>query len=150
MSTFHSQRDACIPGYGCKISAYARRFWHLSQEDLYNTKHTTTCNLGFTGLVQAATPYKCILNMKNSGYLVKNHCKGSWMLTLIPNARCLVQDLKNSLKIFFNELQLQHNNIQCSKLSFYSTLFSYDVKKLEIQPYLCLPLPKNSVSFLSY
>ena len=31
-----------FPVIGCKISAYARRFWHLSQEDLYNTKHTAT------------------------------------------------------------------------------------------------------------
>ena len=42
---------------------------------------------------------------------------------------------------FFTELQLQHNNIQYGNLSFYSTLFNYDVKKLEIQPYLCLLLP---------
>ena len=53
--------------------------------------------------------------------------------------------LENSLKIIsFTELQLKHNNIKCGKLSFYSTLFIYDIKKLEIQPYyICLPLPKN-------
>ena len=50
---------------------------------------------------------------------------------------------------FFTELQLQQNNVQCGKLSFYSTLFNYDIKKLEIQPYLCLPLPKNLVSYLN-
>ena len=32
---------------------------------------------------------------------------------------------------FFTELQLQQNNVQCGKLSFYSTLFNYDIKKLE-------------------
>ena len=72
------------------------------------------------------------------------------MSTLTQNVRCLVLDLKNSLKInFFTELQLQQYNVQCGKLSFYSTLFNYDIKKLEIQPYLCLPLPKNLVSYLT-
>ena len=49
---------------------------------------------------------------------------------------------------FLTELQLQQNKVQCGKLSFFSTLFNYDIKKLEIQPYLCLPLLKNLVFFL--
>ena len=50
---------------------------------------------------------------------------------------------------FSAELQLQQNNVQCGKLSFYSTLFNYDITKLEIQSYLCLPLPKNLVSYFT-
>ena len=50
---------------------------------------------------------------------------------------------------FFTELQLQRNNIQCGKLSFYIILFTYNIKKLEILPYLCLSLPKNLVSYLT-
>lgn len=64
------------------------------------------------------------------------------MLTLTQYVRCLVLDLKT-------EPNLQHNNTECAKLSFYSTLFNYDVKNLDIQPFLCLPLPKNLVSYLA-
>ena len=42
---------------------------------------------------------------------------------------------------FFTELQLQQNNVQCGKLSFYSTLFNYDIKKLEIQPFFMPSTP---------
>ena len=35
----------------------------------------------------------------------------------------------------FTELQFQYDNTQCGKLSFYSTLFNYVAKKLEIQTY---------------
>ena len=36
-----------------------------------------------------------------------------------------------------------------SHYTLYSTSFNYDDKKLEIQQYLCLPLPKNLVSYLT-
>ena len=50
------------------------------------------------------------------------------MSSLTQNVRCLVLGLKNSLKIiFFTKLQLQHNNVQCGKLSFNSTSFKYDI-----------------------
>ena len=48
----------------------------------------------------------------------------------------------------FDELK-NINNTQCGKLSFYSTLFNYDDKKFEIQPYLCFPLHRNLYSYLT-
>ena len=36
-----------------------------------------------------------------------------------------------------------------SVVSSHFTLFNYNIKKLEIQPYLCLPLPKNLVFYLT-
>ena len=48
----------------------------------------------------------------------------------------------------FDELK-NINNTKCGKLSFYSTLFNYDDKKFEIQPYLCFPLHRNLYSYLT-
>ena len=54
---------------------------------------------------------------------------------------------------FLLNFNFNFNRIMFSVISshytLYSTSFNYDDKKLEIQQYLCLPLPKNLVSYLT-